>query len=157
MLINYETITKYYQKILIKTMCFWWNISWRFVLLIKYWLKQRLSILVEIINGPHSYVSRPYLLSQNPKCGYYKYKLFFNQIIHPLCFVSLAERVNTLFCHDGVQHANSPIQPNHFVTLVFWENSCKRSYSNKATKSLDKKCTKTINETNSQTRYSNTP
>ena len=66
-----------------------------------------------------------------PEFGDYKYKFFFNQTILPRCFVS----INILFCREGVQDANSPFQPNHFVPLVLRDNSYKRSYPNEAKKS----------------------
>ena len=59
----------------------------------------------------------------NPEFGDYKYKLFFNQAIHPRYFVSSAESINILFYREGVQYASSPIQHNHFYPLALWENS----------------------------------
>ena len=72
-----------------------------------------------------------------PDFGVHKYKLFFNQTIQPRCFVSSAENIN-MFCREGSQL--TPFQPNHFVPLVFCENSRKRSYPLQATKSLAKIC-----------------
>ena len=50
-----------------------------------------------------------------------------------------AEIINILFSLEGVQDANSCMQPNHFVPLVFSENSRNHSYPNDATKSVAKK------------------